>query len=366
MIEELKTRRQELDALGRLDHRSPWALDVDRILHSRAYTRYIDKTQVFFLLKNDHITHRVLHVQVVSRLARTIGRELDLELDLIEAIALGHDLGHPPFGHDGEGYLSELCLAHGLGPFHHAVMGIRFLERLEKNGLGLNLTLGTLDGILCHDGEVDFTTLRPLKDEVSFPQFEIRLKTREKTPKKSLIPWSAEGCLVRLCDSISYVGRDFEDAIEVGLLQREELPLCVTEVLGDTNGKIVYSLVEDLRQNSQANPGLIAFSPKVAQGLKALKSFNRERIYFNEKIKTEAPKIKQLYALLFEKLLLDFQSGQPKIQQVRQFLDSLDKDYPQSHQAAEMTRDFLAGMTDEYFLTLANDIFIPKWHQQRF
>ncbi|MDR2726225.1 MAG: HD domain-containing protein, partial [Candidatus Adiutrix sp.] len=218
------------------DHRQPWALDVDRILHSRAYTRYIDKTQVFYLLKNDQITHRVLHVQMVSRLARTIGRDLDLDADLLEAIALGHDLGHPPFGHDGERFLSDLCLAAGLGPFSHAAMSVRFLERLEKGGRGLNLTLGTLDGILCHDGESDFTALRP-EGRADFEEFDRRLARRRADPQaRGLRPLSPEGCLVRLCDSVSYVGRDLEDAIEVGLVDRRELPEEVAEVLGHTNG----------------------------------------------------------------------------------------------------------------------------------
>ena len=130
------------------EHRQAFAIDADRILHSRAYTRYIDKTQVFYMVSNDHITHRVLHVQLVSKIARTIGRFLRLNEDLIEAIALGHDIGHPPFGHDGEKELSLLCTEHGLPPFQHNVQSIQFLENLERNGQGWHLTLQTLDGIL--------------------------------------------------------------------------------------------------------------------------------------------------------------------------------------------------------------------------
>jgi dGTPase len=362
-----RARRFGPGDLEAVDHRQPWALDVDRILHSRAFTRYTDKTQVFYLLKNDHITHRILHVQIVSRLARTIGRDLDLDADLLEAIALGHDLGHPPFGHDGERFLSALCLGAGLSPFSHAVMSVRFLERLEKGGRGLNLTLGTLDGILCHDGESDFTALRP-EGRADFGEFDRRLARRRADPQVSLRSLSPEGCLVRLCDSVSYVGRDLEDAIEVGLVDRRELPAEVAEVLGHTNGQIVYRLVDDLRRTSaaQREEGLIGFSPDVARALIRLKDFNRRHIYFNPAIKGETPKIERLYGLLFERLRDEFQSGQPGLSQAREFLDRLDPDYPLEHSPAEMARDALAGMTDDYFLRLAGDGLMPGWRISRF
>jgi dGTPase len=372
-----QARRVKPGPLEALDHRQPWALDVDRILHSKAYTRYIDKTQVFYLLKNDHITHRVLHVQMVSRLARTIGRDLDLDADLLEAIALGHDLGHPPFGHDGERFLSALCQAAGLGHFSHAAMSVRFLERLEKRGRGLNLTLGVLDGILCHDGESDFTALQP-EGRADFAEFDRRLARRQADPGDGLRPLglrplglrplSPEGCLVRLCDSVSYVGRDLEDAIEVGLVDRRDLPAEVAEVLGHTNGQIVYRLVDDLRRTSAARreEGLIGFSPDVARALIQLKDFNRRNIYFNPAIKGETPKIERLYGLLFERLQAEFLSGRPALAQAREFLDQLDPDYPLEHSPAEMARDALAGMTDDYFLRLAGDVLMPGWSINRF
>ena len=365
--EQWQIRRHGPGDLEADDHRQPWALDVDRILHSRAYTRYIDKTQVFYLLKNDHITHRVLHVQMVSRLARTIGRDLGLDADLLEAIALGHDLGHPPFGHDGERFLSALCQAAGLGVFSHAVMSVRFLERLEKRGRGLNLTLGTLDGILCHDGESDFTALRP-EGRADFAEFDRRLARRQTAPQDLLRPLSPEGCLVSLCDSLSYVGRDLEDAIEVGLVDRRELPSEVAEVLGHTNGQIVYRLVDDLLRSSLARreEGLIGFSPVVAGALIHLKDFNRRKIYYNPAIKGETPKIERLYRILFERLETEFKSGQPGLSQAREFLDQLDPGYPLEHSPAEMARDALAGMTDDYFLRLAGDVLMPGWRISHF
>ncbi len=149
------------DELLEEGYRQPFSIDVDRILHSRAYTRYIDKTQVFYLIHHDHITHRVLHVQLVSKIARTIGRYLGLNEDLIEAVALGHDIGHTPFGHDGERFLSELCSSSGIGYFLHNVQSVQFLDRVERKGKGWNLCLQTLDGILCHDGEIHNQALKP-------------------------------------------------------------------------------------------------------------------------------------------------------------------------------------------------------------
>ncbi len=365
VLTALRSRRHGPGGLEATDHRQPWAVDVDRILHSRAFTRYLDKTQVFYLLKNEHITHRMLHVQMVSRIARTIGRDLDLDADLIEAIALGHDLGHPPFGHEGEDHLTELCRAAGVGRFVHAVMSVRFLERLEKKGRGLNLSLGTLDGILNHDGESDYTRLRP-EGPATWEEFDRRVARRREDPAAHVFPMSAEGCLVRLCDSVSYVGRDLEDAIEVGLVDRRDLPESIVETLGDTNGKIIYRLVDDLRRNCLENPGLVAFSAPVAEALKALKDFNRTRIYRHPDVRREAPKIKRLYGIIFEHLMAEFESGPPELEQARDFLAHLDPEYPSQHSPAEMARDCLAAMTDEYFLRLANDILIPGWRVNRF
>ena len=211
---------------GQTGHRQAFALDADRILHSKAYTRYIDKTQVFYMVSNDHITHRVLHVQLVSKIARTIGRFLRLNEDLIEAIGLGHDIGHPPFGHDGERELASLCSRHGLPPFQHNVQSVQFLENLEKNGHGWNLTLQTLDGILCHDGEIHSRFLEPQRGK-DFAVFDSELRTKSNDPDTELLPMTLEGCVVRLCDTIAYIGRDIEDAIELKLIRRQAtMPSC--------------------------------------------------------------------------------------------------------------------------------------------
>ncbi|RLB41430.1 MAG: phosphohydrolase, partial [Deltaproteobacteria bacterium] len=211
----VRKRREESIEQG---HRQQFSIDTDRILHSLAYSRYIDKTQVFYLIKNDHITHRVLHVQLVSKIARTIGRLLRLNEDLIEAIALGHDIGHTPFGHDGEKFLSELCVAHGLGPFLHNIQSVRFLQHIERKGQGWNLTLQVLDGIFCHNGEIHLKALSPDPSK-DFGQFESEMRAKEADPTIDIWPMTLEGCVVRMSDTISYVGRDIEDAIRLGLIR---------------------------------------------------------------------------------------------------------------------------------------------------
>ena len=245
-------------------------MDADRILHSRAYTRYIDKTQVFYLISHEHISHRVLHVQLLSKIARTIGKFLRLNEDLLEAIALGHDIGHPPFGHDGERILSDLCQAHGIGPFLHSLQGVWFLDRLEKQGRGLNLSLQVLDGILCHDGETHLERLSPQGDK-TFASLEAEIQAKLADPAASLKPMTLEGCVVRLADTISYIGRDLEDAITLKLLRREELPPEVAQNLGRTNGAIVYSLVADLITHSY-DKNYVGYSPEVGGLLKSSRS----------------------------------------------------------------------------------------------
>ncbi|MDR2613643.1 MAG: HD domain-containing protein [Deltaproteobacteria bacterium] len=356
-------RRLPLTERERTDLRPPFAIDCDRILYSRAYARYIDKTQVFYLLKNDHVTHRVLHVQLVSRIARTLGQKLGgLDPDLLEAASLGHDLGHPPFGHDGESFLSELCREAGIGRFVHAVMSLRFLERLERGGEGLNLTLGVLDAVLCHDGESDFSALRPEGGTADFAELDRRAATRQADPAAMVAPMTREGCVVRLSDSISYVGRDLEDAIMLGVLRREDIPREVAGALGVTNGTIVYRLVEDLIATSAGDPGLTAFSPEVGSALKALKDFNREAIYYNPSVKRDKGKLRRLFRIFFETFSEDFaRPGGPATPRLRHFLDNMDGSYADGTGPHEKARDFIAGMTDEYFCAAAEELLIPRY-----
>ncbi len=274
-------------------HRQAYGLDVDRILHSKAYTRYIDKTQVFYLINNDHITHRVLHVQLVSKVARTIGRFLGLNEDLIEAIALGHDIGHPPFGHDGESMLSKLCVEQGLPAFQHNVQSVLFLDRIEKNGTGWNLTLQTLYGILSHDGEVHSQGLKPSRN-LTFDDFDRKLASKIEEKNTELIPMTLEGCVVRLSDTIAYIGRDIEDAIELKMIQRDDIPKKCAEVLGNSNGTIVYHLVADMIGNGTEGDR-ISFSPEISESLALLKKFNYEHIYLIPLINKDVGLIEACY-----------------------------------------------------------------------
>ncbi|MCK5098118.1 MAG: HD domain-containing protein, partial [Desulfobacteraceae bacterium] len=178
-------------------YRQSFSLDAERILNSMAYSRYIDKTQVFSLIKNDHLTHRIVHVQLVSRIARTIGRYLGLNEDLIEAASLGHDIGHPPFGHDGEKFLSTLTQEYNAGFFHHNLQSIQFLEQIERNGKGWNLSLQTLDAIVCHNGEIHSEIIKPEWNK-TFEDFDKMVKKMQRQKKADSIPMTMEGCVVKI------------------------------------------------------------------------------------------------------------------------------------------------------------------------
>jgi dGTPase len=340
-------------------YRQAFSVDVDRILHSRAYTRYIDKTQVFYLIRNDHITHRVLHVQLVSKIGRSIGRFLGLNEDLIEAIALGHDIGHTPFGHDGERFLSQLCQEHGIGSFHHNVQSVHFLDWVERKGKGWNLCLQTLDGILCHDGEVHTPALAPHRNK-SFADLQTEMACKAGGLGTDLVPMTLEGCVVRMVDTVAYIGRDIEDAIRLGLIRRVELPAASVAVLGDTNGTIVFRLATDIIRTSYAND-FVAFSPEVSQALKQLKGFNLERIYLNSRMKPNSDRLRELFQRLFDRFLEDFEKQRTDSVIFQGFLNGMSADYLERHRPAEVVRDFIAGMTDRYFLDLCPEALRPNY-----
>ncbi len=341
-------------------HRQNFSIDTDRILHSLAYSRYIDKTQVFYLIKNDHITHRVLHVQLVSKIARTVGRLLRLNEDLIEAIALGHDIGHTPFGHDGERILSELCVKHGIGYFLHNIQSVRFLQEIERKGKGWNLTLQVLDGILTHDGELHCQALEPHRAK-DFNTLDEEMRRKAEDPNLNLWPMTLEGCVVRMSDTISYVGRDIEDAIRLRLVEREDIPKDCRAVLGQTNGTIVYNLVEDLITNS-LNKAYVSFSERVGLALQTLKKFNERNIYKNVKVKGQYHKIQLMFELLFEKYVTDLHKGNEDSDIYKGFLDGMSLEYRDGTPSPGIVRDFIAGMTDEYFLSQCHKNLVPRIH----
>lgn len=335
--------------------RDAFSIDVDRILHSQAYTSYIDKTQVFYLVGHQGISHRVIHVQLLSRIARTIGRKLGLNDDLIEAIAIGHDIGHPPFGHDGEQYLHELCERAGIGGFRHNVQAIQALERIEKQGRGLNLTVQVLDGILCHNGETTEQVISP-DSATSFDDFDQKLISAQN--RGNPVPMTTEGCLVRVVDTVSYIGRDIEDAISLGIIAREDIPGEAARLLGDTNGKIVYALVEDLIANSSGER--IAYSPQVFAALEELKSFNYDKIYLNSRVKAESTKIRTMYNLVFDRLVDDIESNNRESAIFARFIDRLDDGYVLEHMPTQVVRDYIASLTDSAFLRVFHELFVPR------
>ena len=350
--------RRQHDIQTAEGYRQSYSLDVDRILHSRAYTRYIDKTQVFYLIQNDHITHRVLHVQLVSKIARTIGRFLRLNEDLIEAIALGHDIGHTPFGHDGEAFLSQLCRDSGIGSFHHNIQSVQFLDKVERKGTGWNLCLQTLDGILCHDGEVHNQFLEPNPDK-TFESLDRDMERKKQDPLYSFVPMTLEGCVVRMADVVGYIGRDLEDAIRLKMIRRTDIPGEIADLLGDTNGTIVYRLVTDIIEQSIGR-SFITYSRAVAEALERLKQFNMERIYLDKKIKQQSDTIERLFELLFCQYLEDLRKGHTDSAIFRHFLKDMSPEYLARHSREEIVRDFIAGMTDRYFIAQCPDNMRPR------
>ena len=326
--------------------------DIDRIIHSSGYTRYIDKTQVYSFVQNDHITRRVLHVQLVSKIARTIGRSLRLNEDLIEAIALGHDIGHTPFGHKGEELLNDICKDEKIGAFCHNAQSVRELQTME----GLNISLQTLDGILAHNGEI-LKNKYTYNSEKTKEEFEEDLKNAFLIDgySKKIIPMTLEGCVVRISDVLAYIGRDIEDAIKVGVVKREDIPKDATNILGNTNSNIVDTLIKDVIINSYDKPYL-QFSDEVFFALMTLKDWNYKEIYESDMANKNYEKIDKLFRLLYEKYLYEFENEEYKNKNSNDISKQNLYDYinkMESKEAFNIKRsvvDYIAGQTDKYFL----------------
>lgn len=334
-----------------LDYRSPYKRDADRILHSKAYARYLDKTQVVYLVHHDHLTRRGLHVQLVSSFARGLAEILPLNTDLVEAISLGHDVGHPPFGHEGEGYLSELTEEHGLGAFAHSAQSCRLFSVIEP----LNLGLAVYDGFLTHDGGLRTTWMKPVVGK-DWNQHELEMKEKSRLSDTNSAPMTLEGCLVKLCDTVSYVARDIEDAIKIGLTKREHIP---QTVLGVTNEEILRQFAMDLIQRSRGGGG-IGISDEVSEALRTLRRFNYETFYFHPRLKVESHKVKLSYRILFEYLLKDHQFAGKQSYLWREFAYNKPQDYIEGTSSAQLVTDFIAGMTDGFFVRTLQRLIVPE------
>ena len=333
--------------------------DSDKIIHSYCYSRYIDKTQVFYLVENDHITHRVLHVQLVAKIARTIGRFLNLNEDLIEAISLGHDVGHTPFGHDGEKIISAFLQEQGAGVFEHNVQSFRLFHDLEAYGKGLNLTAQVLDGIICHNGEIlqnSYGCDRSKTPEKLLIEYRESLKGDFKS--KDMVPMTLEGCVMRISDVIAYVGRDIEDAIILKLVERESLPREVTEVLGNKNSQIVDTLIKDLVNNS-IDKEMLSFSPAVYDALNCLKDWNYKNIYQNPKKSTQDEKIKTMFRTVLAECLEELGSNK-KVTGINHWFNSMSAEYKAMTPKPRVVADYVSGMTDDYLMNAYKEIVIPK------
>ena len=314
--DESKGRPLE-EELEQEDVRTCYQRDVDRIIHSKSFRRLMHKTQVFLRPEGDHYRTRMTHTIEVSRIARTIVRALALNEDLTEAIALGHDLGHTPFGHAGEAALSD-CLGE---PFRHNEQSLRVVDILEKNGKGLNLGHEVRMGIVGHTGDY--------------------------------IPETLEGQVVRRSDQIAYVNHDIDDAMRAGILTNEDIPKSISDVLGTSHSQRINTLVCDLVQTSR-EAGCIALSPQVEQAHMDLRAFMFERVYRNPVAKGEESKAKDMLSRLYEYYISNPQALPEDFQPQLSF-DGMER----------TVCDYIAGMTDKYAVDKFTQIFVPMGWQTK-
>lgn len=295
------------------DIRPVFQRDRDRILHCKSFRRLKHKTQVFLSPQGDHYRTRLTHALEVSQNARTIAKALRLNESLVEAIALGHDLGHTPFGHAGEGMLNEICN----GGFKHNEQSVRIVEKLEKNGKGLNLTWEVRDGILNH--------------------------------QTSLMPSTLEGKIVRLSDKIAYINHDIDDAIRAHVLLEDDIPEEYRKILGFDTRERLNTLIHDIIDHSR-NRNDIYMSPEVAGAMQGLRQFMFQNVYTNPIAKSEETKAKELLERLFVYYL--------------KHIDVLPGYYLQMLEEGEendrVVCDYIAGMTDQYAVAKYNEYFMPK------
>ncbi len=334
--------------------RGPFARDRDHILYSGAFRRYIGKTQVIYNAASfdEQLANRSIHTLQVSQIARSIGKVLGLNLDLIEAIALGHDLGHSPFGHDGEKFLQEIAQRQGLALFFHNIHSLRVVDQLSDANKGMNLTFQVRDGIISHDGEVNEVGVQPApgKTEDDIQEYIIRKKRGEQVVT---FPATLEGCLVRITDSISYIGQDFEDAVRIGLIKKSDLPAQVKEKLGDSNSKIIDSLVHNIIKHSYGK-NEIRYSQDIAECVFQLKRFNLQHIYENKLLKKEREKIKKAFFYLFDHFVQQVKAKNTDSIVYQEWIFNRGEDrgakYMHDYTPEEIVIDYLASMTDRYFL----------------
>ena len=330
------------------DFRPSFYRDIDRIINYASFTRYMNKTQVFSFKTNDNVQTRLVHVLLVSKISRTIGRSLGLNEDLIEAIALSHDIGHPPLGHVGEKILNKISLRELNETFMHNVMGVRNYLNLEHDGNGANITIQVMDGILCHNGERLNKIYRPIKKTKKefLDNYYKAYKLHENNV--SFNPMTLEGCVVKISDIISYSGRDLEDAIRLNFIHREDIPKKIIDVLGNNNRDIVNTLVCDVIKNSK-DCNYIKLSDDVYEALKELVKFNYENIYNKANSKEKLREYEEMFNKMYCYYLKALEYNDKTCSIYQNFLNGMSKEYNEINNKRKVI-DYISLMTDEYFM----------------
>ncbi|MDR2836238.1 MAG: HD domain-containing protein [Bacteroidales bacterium] len=346
------------------DIRGDFFRDQTAIIHSTAFRRLKNKTQVFFAPENDHICTRIEHVLHVATIAATICKGLnnygwDLDSDMAYAIGLGHDLGHTPFGHAGETTLNKIL--GGNNAFIHEINSYRQAQYLANKGQGLNLCFAVKDGIICHNGEQDEQSLKPAK----------KLNDLDTIKNRQVISNSFEGCITRFADKIAYLGRDIEDAIIAGFITKNDIPNYIVKEIGTKNGQIINTLVIDLIENSKNN-SQIGFSDEKYNLLLTLKDFNYKYIYDHRTLKEYDAFCDKIITNLFEYLLNLFEKNKfdfPKYEESNiqlnnnfgNYLSGMENFYKQNKETdKQIITDYISGMTDFFALDSIKQITIPK------
>ena len=342
--------------------RPSYARDVDKIIHSPYYNRYTDKTQVFSFYKNDDITRRALHVQLVSRIARTIGAALNLNLDLIEAIALGHDIGHTPFGHAGERYINEVYLAECGRYFNHNVHSVRVLDTIFNH----NLTLDTLNGIITHNGEFEMNEYRP-EPMNSFDKFDSMVESCyvDQSNIIKIVPSTLEGCVVRVSDIIAYLGKDRLDAIKAKMTDTDRSEGGGSDIR-TFNAEIINNLEVNIIEHSYGKP-YIMMDAEHYELMRTAKRDNYALIYNTEKVsKVLDERVKPFMQKMYMKLLSDLKAGNKSSPIFKHHIDFLTNNHYSPRlpyletEPNQIVIDYMASMTDDYCTDLYNYMFPDK------
>lgn len=350
--------------------RTEFQRDVHRIIYSQSFRRLRHKTQVFYFPQNDHVSTRMDHVLFVASAARTVARCLGLNEDLAEAIGLAHDIGHAPFGHQGEKFLDEIIKESPLGQyiqsFSHEVYGLRVVDKIAKRDRekpGLNLTWEVRDGIISHCGE-DFENCKLKPGSKGKELCEI--KNRDDAG----LPATLEGCIVRLIDKVAYCGKDIEDAIAAEVIKESDVPDDISIKLGKTNGKIIGSFLESIIEESY-NKDYIAISREYGDLMHSLIDFNKKHIYHSDKSERYKEQAGETIKLLFADLLGIYQAIKSKalgedttVPYVHKVFAEYVKDmqgvYTDSDPDELVVLDFIAGMTDNFVVRSFQELFIPQ------